>query len=318
MHWWNLSRTTFTLHQLNTFNTRKQKEGETIAEFVAELKRLSEHCKFGATLEEMPRDQLLCGVRDRRLQQKLLAESADLTWKKAFETAKALETAERNAKELQAAQVPKSATVHAVHSKPQERRSPSSPRTCYRCGGNNHHPSKCRFKDAECHYCKKRGHIVRVCRSKAQAAGRKQPRRTHQLTEESQPEAEPDDDTTYSLYRTSASENKATKPIMATMLINQAEVQMEVDTGASYSVISKKLIISCGDAGTSVELDLPDISIPGANPVDDDPPIEPMPRRSTPNALPSWPFHAWFTLRGEECSKLWNLNYICVYLILVW
>ena len=225
--------------QRYTFNTRKQKEGETIAEFVAELKRLSEHCKFGATLEEMPRDQLLCGVRDRRLQQKLLAESADLTWKKAFETAKALETAERNAKELQAAQVPKFATVHAVHPKPQERRSPSSPRTCYRCGGNNHHPSKCRFKDAECHYCKKRGHIVRVCRSKAQAAGRKQPR-THQLTEESQPEAEPDDDTTYSLYRTSASENKATKPIMATMLINQAEVQMEVDTGASYSVISKK------------------------------------------------------------------------------
>ena len=33
--------------------------------------------------------------------------------------------------------------------------------------------------------------------------------------------------------------------------------------------------------GTSVELDLPGITIPGANPVDDDPPIKPMPRRST-------------------------------------
>ena len=32
------------------FNTRVQKEGETIAEFIAELSRLSEHCKFDGTL----------------------------------------------------------------------------------------------------------------------------------------------------------------------------------------------------------------------------------------------------------------------------
>jgi hypothetical protein len=51
-----------------TFNTRAQREGETIAEFVAELRRLSEHCKFGDTLEDMLRDRIVCSIRDTRLQ----------------------------------------------------------------------------------------------------------------------------------------------------------------------------------------------------------------------------------------------------------
>ena len=44
------------------FNTRVQKEGETVAEFIAELRRLSEHCKFEGTLDTMLRDRLVCGI----------------------------------------------------------------------------------------------------------------------------------------------------------------------------------------------------------------------------------------------------------------
>ena len=57
-----------------TFNTRSQKEGETVAQFVAELRRLSEHCHFEATLDDMLRDRLVCGVRDVQVQRRLLAE----------------------------------------------------------------------------------------------------------------------------------------------------------------------------------------------------------------------------------------------------
>ena len=39
---------------------------------------------------------------------------------------------------------------------------------CYRCGGP-HLASKCHFIDTVCYACKKHGHIVRVCRSKAQS-----------------------------------------------------------------------------------------------------------------------------------------------------
>ena len=70
-----------------------------MADYVAELCRLSEHCGF-QDLENMLRDRLVCGVRDTRIQKKLLAETG-LTFKKAFDSAQAVEMAEQQAKELQ-------------------------------------------------------------------------------------------------------------------------------------------------------------------------------------------------------------------------
>ena len=88
------------------FNMRSQKGGETVSAFVAGLRRLSEHCKFEANLDDMLRDRLLCVVRDKQLQQSLLAE-ANLTFKIAMEVSQAVEAAECNARDLQARQTPK-------------------------------------------------------------------------------------------------------------------------------------------------------------------------------------------------------------------
>ena len=82
------------------FNKRTQKEGETTSDFVADLRRLLEHYQYGNSLNDMLRDCLVCGVRDRRLQQRLLSEP-DLTFKKAFDLCQASEQADKNAKELQ-------------------------------------------------------------------------------------------------------------------------------------------------------------------------------------------------------------------------
>ena len=72
------------------FNTRSPKEGETKAEFIAELRKISEHCQFGDTLEDMLRDRLVCKIQDSRLQRCLLAET-DLTFTKAFDLCQATE-----------------------------------------------------------------------------------------------------------------------------------------------------------------------------------------------------------------------------------
>ena len=82
------------------FNTRVQCPGESISEFVAQLRKFfSKHCRYGDSLEDMLRDHLVCGCLDKRLQCKLLA-NPDLTFAKALATAKAMETAERSAKDL--------------------------------------------------------------------------------------------------------------------------------------------------------------------------------------------------------------------------
>ena len=68
--------------QRYTFHSRVQKPDEKVTEFVAQLRKLSEYCRFGDSLNDMLRDQLVCGCKDKALQCKLLSE-ADLTFDKA-------------------------------------------------------------------------------------------------------------------------------------------------------------------------------------------------------------------------------------------
>jgi len=98
-------------------------------------------------------------------------------------------------KDLQARQPPKVATMLALNKPTKSHRPPavSVSTKCYRCGGQ--HPAKdCSFKDAGCHGCKKRGHIAKVCRTKAKD---KQQWRTHQLTRDDE---ETEESGTYSLW----------------------------------------------------------------------------------------------------------------------
>ena len=44
------------------FNSRTQQPGESIASYIAELLRLSEHCGYGQALDKMLRDCLVCGL----------------------------------------------------------------------------------------------------------------------------------------------------------------------------------------------------------------------------------------------------------------
>ena len=76
------------------FNTRDRKPGESIASYVAELRRLSERCNFGDNLNTMLRDRLVCGVSDENIQRKLLSE-VDLTFENAMRIAQVVEVANK-------------------------------------------------------------------------------------------------------------------------------------------------------------------------------------------------------------------------------
>ena len=223
-----------TIVQRFNFHTRTQKPGEKISEFVAQLRKLSEHCEFGETLEDMLRDRLVCGCRDHRLQCKLLAES-DLNFEKAFKIAKAAETAEKEARDLH--ETPAAQTVHTmkgVHTKTHVRRIPSQPQgkstspICYRCGAK-HKATECRFKDAECNFCKKKWHIAKVCRSKLKM----QKSETHLMPAEDNPDPQE-----YSLFHTQGCNRSP--PILITLKVNGVDLTMELDTGATLSLISEK------------------------------------------------------------------------------
>ena len=224
------------------FNTRSQKEGETIAEYVADLRRISEHCKFGDTLDIMLRDRVVCGIRDGRIQRRLLAESG-LTFKKAFEMCQATEMAEKNAQNLRPTTHPaKPSAVMSLHTRAQKKQSTI---VCYRCNSNQHAATDCRFKTAECHKCGKKGHIAKACRSKAREhlspQGRepkqKGLRRTNQLTEEPGSQLADDESQVYGLFKVTTPK---VAPIQVQLRVNEVDMTMEVDTGAALSVMSSK------------------------------------------------------------------------------
>ena len=79
------------------FNTRVQKEGESVAEFVVALRKITEHCEFGTFLDNLLRDRLVCGVFDKKVQHRFLQESK-LTYKQALDMALAAEAARKDAK----------------------------------------------------------------------------------------------------------------------------------------------------------------------------------------------------------------------------
>ena len=54
------------------FHRRNQANGESIAEYLAELRRLSVHCNFGTYLDEALQDRLVCGLHSKSIQRRLL------------------------------------------------------------------------------------------------------------------------------------------------------------------------------------------------------------------------------------------------------
>ena len=152
------------------FNSRERAQGESITVYIAALRKLGEHCGYGDSLNEMIRDRLVCGVNNDTIQPRLLAEK-ELKFERAFEIAQSIEAAEKNSKIIKNGSNGNQETLHNsetgfTHKDRYSDKECEKNPTCYRCGGPHLAPS-CRFKETICRFCKKKGHVEKVCRSKA-------------------------------------------------------------------------------------------------------------------------------------------------------
>ena len=216
---------------------------------MAVLRRLSEHCEYGATLDDMLRDRIVCGIKEEKIQQQLPSEK-DLTLTKALRIAYSMESAASYSKSILQHQATGN-NSESVHSLGRTRDNPG--RDCYRCGGTKHAAETCPFKDAECYYCHKKGHTVRKCHQKKQndektrlAMKRAPPRKPiHQLEAEQEENIYKETVEQLDMFNLYKLEGSRVKPLFVNANIEGKTIQMEVDTGASMSVISEKIFHKC-------------------------------------------------------------------------
>ena len=110
---------------------------------------------------------------------------------------------------------------------------------CFRCGKTSHLANGCHYKDAQCRYCHKDGHIMSNCFAKQKAEKGKR-NRTHQLTAPIQ-DCVPSEHTgaTYNMFSLTG---PRPDPIVTQIQVDGKTLLIEVDTGATLSIISEETL----------------------------------------------------------------------------
>ena len=90
------------IYERARFNQRNQKEGETAEQYITVLYGLIETCNYSGLKEEILRDRLVVGIRDKKMSQKLQV-MADLTLERAKKEIRQKEAVNEQQQELQAA-----------------------------------------------------------------------------------------------------------------------------------------------------------------------------------------------------------------------
>ena len=82
------------------FHKRDQHLDETVSDYVAEIKNLTEYGEFGAMLEDSLRDRIICRLHNERIQEDLFTQE-DLTFTNAVAKSVGKEMASKDRVELQ-------------------------------------------------------------------------------------------------------------------------------------------------------------------------------------------------------------------------
>ena len=97
-------------------------------------------------------------------------------------------------------------------------------RNCYRCG-HLHEPANCPYKTYECHACKNKGHLKKVCGSRAQHYIERQNSGDHQGQSEEEYVGN------LGLFHRDSSSHA--------LAINDRKMEMEIDTGSARTMVSR-------------------------------------------------------------------------------
>lgn len=221
-------------YERHVFNTTSQKPGETIDQFVTELRNKAETCEFGVLCDSLIKDRIVVGVADEQLRARLLRDP-ELTLPKTLVMCHASEASKQQMGGLASA-----TSTHQISAvRNSVRKATRMIEDCTYCGGS-HPAGNCPAYGEKCKNCGGLNHYGRVCRSKKTRKGKSQnQRKLHHV----QNELDSDSETDMELFvdAVNAKRNKEWS-VELTIVDTETDVKFKLDTGAECNVISKRLI----------------------------------------------------------------------------
>lgn len=210
--------------QAGKFHKRVQLQSESVQEFVAAIGVLGAKCKF-TDLKRQLRDRLVLGVRDERLRRELL-RTTDLTYETATRLCLNYQATfpdlypETSESKLTPSNVAEPMDIGRIKSN-----------QCRHCARIHKEGERCPFAKVKCFYCKRYGHITAACDKKSN--------KVHQVEETGEESTETASvvERMMGIYVCSDSYRP---PITADLNIDGAALTMEVDSGASRTIISEE------------------------------------------------------------------------------
>ena len=158
-------------------SSRKQRSGESLDEYLQNLKVLSKECNFKAVdaiehKEQYIRDAFIAGIQSNQIRQRLL-EKSTIILNEVFVEARTLEAAQKNVESfndgsshldsnLNALQIDDAKSSAAV-----KNQDTTDKQRCWNCGNDAHAKMKCPAKNESCFSCGRKGHFSKYCHSKS-------------------------------------------------------------------------------------------------------------------------------------------------------
>ncbi|XP_073960781.1 uncharacterized protein [Choristoneura fumiferana] len=140
------------------FNSCVQKEEEKVDDFITQLHKLAINCEFGSLKDDLIRDRLVIGIRDRKAGERMLLKN-DLTLEEATLLCRQAEMQEEGKELLEKKEDLRVNRMKQNKGKTSEK--------CWFCGLERHQKHLCPAYKATCHNCQRVGHFAKLCRAKA-------------------------------------------------------------------------------------------------------------------------------------------------------
>ncbi|UYV82532.1 hypothetical protein LAZ67_21002703, partial [Cordylochernes scorpioides] len=159
------------IYERAKFNSRIQEDREPVDEFITSLYKLADSCEFEGLHEQLIRDRIVVGVRDKALSERMQLDS-ELTLEKAV---KLVRQQQVDLQRPSTSQKVNQVKFNSKKQSPKQQQQPSrkkekSAKTrsrCPKCGGFTHKEGQaCRAEGQICNLCSKTGHFANCCPDK--------------------------------------------------------------------------------------------------------------------------------------------------------